>query len=175
MYGVVYYAAIVERKHELRLGMAVCPCDQSVCRVFASHPSGRPRSLPSPGAGLLNTYKSLFSLDDSLAEIQTRDSLFDYLREVSKQARLIQPLSSEYFVEDISQLKVISGVCTASTHSVFLALNSPEMWSTTCKSVSPLETWPVSECPSHVPQIYKRPFTLQRRCQSSMWSYKGAH
>ena len=98
---------------------------------------------------MLQTYKSLFSLDDSLAEIQTRDSLFDYLREVSKQARLIQPLSSEYFVEDISQLKVVSGVCTASTHSVFLALNSPEMWSTTCKSVSPLETWPVSECPSH--------------------------
>jgi hypothetical protein len=127
MYGVVYYAAIVERKHELRLGMAVCPCDQSVCLVFASHTSGRPRSLPSPGAGLLNTYKSLFSLDDSLAEIQTRDALFDYLREVSKQARLIQPLSSAYFVEDISQLKVVSGVCTSSTHSVFLSLNSPEM------------------------------------------------
>ena len=149
MYGVVYYAAIVERKHELRLGMAVCPCDQSVCRVFASHPSGRPRPLPSPGAGLLNTYKSLFSLDDSLAEIQTREALFDYLRKVSKQARLILPLSSEYFGEDISQLKILSGVCTASKHSVFLALNSPEMGSTTCKSVSPLETGPVSECPSH--------------------------
>ena len=127
MFGVVYYAAIVERQHDIRRGTRVCLCDQSVCRVFASHSSGRPRSLPSPGAGLLNTYKSLFSLDDSLAEIQTRDALFDYLREVSKQARLIQPLSSEYFVEDISQLKVISGVCTASTHSVFLTLNSPEM------------------------------------------------
>jgi hypothetical protein len=83
--------------------------------------------FPFPGAGLLNTYKSLFSLDDSLAEIQTRDALFDYLREVSKQARLIQPLSSAYFVEETGQLKVVSGVCTASTRSVFLALNSPEM------------------------------------------------
>lgn len=82
--------------------------------------------LPSRGAGLLKTYKSLFSLGDSLDEIQTREALFDYLREVSKQARLIQPLSSEYFTEERGQLKVVSGACTALTHSVFLALNSSE-------------------------------------------------
>jgi hypothetical protein len=124
MFGVVYYAAIIERQHHVRLGMRVCLCDHSVCLVFASRLSGRPLTLTSHGAGLLNTYKSLFSLDDSLAEIQTRDALFDYLREVSKQARLIQPLSSAYFVEEMGQLKVVSGVCM---RSVFLALNSPEM------------------------------------------------
>ena len=42
-------------------------------------------------AGLLNTYKSLFSLDDSLAGIKTRDDLFDYLSFVSGQTQLIQP------------------------------------------------------------------------------------
>jgi hypothetical protein len=117
MFGVVYYAAIVERQHDIRRGTRVCLCDQSVCLFFASHPFGRARTLPSPCAGLLNTYKSLFSLDDSLAEIQTRDALFDYLREVSKQARLIQPISSAYFLEEIGQLKVVSGVCTASTYT----------------------------------------------------------
>ena len=127
MFGLVFYAAIIERQHTVRLGMRVCLCDQSVCLVFASHLSGRPCYLPSTGAGLLHTYKTLFSLDDSLAEIQTREALFDYLREVSKQARLIQPLSSAYFVEETGQLKVISGACTASIRSVFLALNSPEM------------------------------------------------
>ena len=60
--------------------------------------------------GLLNTYKSLFSLDDSLAEIKTLASLSDYLKTVSKQARLIQPLSSAYFVEETGQLKILSGL-----------------------------------------------------------------
>jgi hypothetical protein len=44
--------------------------------------------------GLLNTYKILFSLDDSLAQIKTLGDLSDYLKTVSKQARLIQPLEN---------------------------------------------------------------------------------
>jgi len=68
-----------------------------------------PCDLPWCSTGLLNTYRSLFSLDDSLAEIKTRDDLFDYLRTVSKQARQIQPLSSAYFVEESGELKILSG------------------------------------------------------------------
>lgn len=60
--------------------------------------------------GLLNTYKSLFSLDDSLAEIKTIDDLFEYLRLVSSQSRLIQPTSSEYFIETSGELKILKGV-----------------------------------------------------------------
>ena len=60
--------------------------------------------------GLMNTYKSLFSLDDSLAEIKTIGDLSDYLKTVSKQARLIQPLSSVYFGEETGQLKILSGL-----------------------------------------------------------------
>jgi hypothetical protein len=76
---------------------------------------------------MLQTYKSLFSLDDSMAEIKTREDVFDYLRKVSEQARLIQPLSSAYFLEETGALKVFSGSCTTSTHSFFLRLNSPEI------------------------------------------------
>lgn len=67
-------------------------------------------ALPSPCAGLLNTYKSLFMLDSRLADIKTRSDLLDYLRVVSRRARLIQPLSSAYFVEETGQLKVLSGL-----------------------------------------------------------------
>jgi hypothetical protein len=50
--------------------------------------------------GLLKTYKSLFFLDDSLADIKTQDSLLEYFRTVSQQSRLLQPASSVYFNED---------------------------------------------------------------------------
>jgi hypothetical protein len=69
----------------------------------------------------------LFSLDDSLAEIKTRGDLLDYLGAVFHQALLIQPLSSAYFVEETGQLKILSGLCTASTHPVFLRQNPREM------------------------------------------------
>ncbi|MFN9943079.1 MAG: hypothetical protein ACK56I_26780, partial [bacterium] len=88
----------------------VCLCDHSVCLVFASRLSGRPLTLTSHGAGLLNTYKSLFSLDDSLAKIKTRGHLLEYLGAVFNQALLIQPLSSAYFVEETGQLKILSGI-----------------------------------------------------------------
>ena len=63
----------------------------------------------SPSAGLRNTYSSVFSLDDSLADIKTKDDLFEYLGVVSEQARLVQPLSSAYFVEQKGELKLLSG------------------------------------------------------------------
>jgi hypothetical protein len=49
-------------------------------------------------------------LDSRLADIKTRSDLLDYLRVVSRRARLIQPLSSAYFVEETGQLKVLSGL-----------------------------------------------------------------
>ena len=56
---------------------------QAPCLVRCRVPlSLRSRSIAT---GILNTYKSLFGLDDSLAEIKTRDALFDYLKMVSAQ------------------------------------------------------------------------------------------
>ena len=60
--------------------------------------------------GLLNTYKSLFSLGDSLADVKTSNDLMEYLRMVSEQARLIQPVSSAYFVEEAGEVKILSGL-----------------------------------------------------------------
>jgi hypothetical protein len=61
--------------------------------------------------GLLNTYKSLFSLDDSLADVKTSNDLMEYLSMISQQARLIQPVSSAYFVEESGgELKILSGL-----------------------------------------------------------------
>ena len=68
--------------------------------------------------GLLQTYKSLFHLDDSLADIKTNDDLFDYPRHISSQAQLIQPLSSHYFVEESSELKVMQGIASFSEKKV---------------------------------------------------------
>ncbi len=61
--------------------------------------------------GLLNSYKSLFNLDpDFLDGIRTQDELFEYIGEISKQSRVLQPLSSEYFVDDTGEMKIWSGV-----------------------------------------------------------------
>ena len=60
-------------------------------------------------SGLLNTYKSLFSLDDSLADIKTRADLLEYLGDVSSRARDLQPTSSSYFVEETGEVKLLSG------------------------------------------------------------------
>jgi len=60
-------------------------------------------------SGLLNTYKSLFSLDDSLAEIKTRADLLEYFGDVSSRARDLQPTSSSYFVEETGEVKLLSG------------------------------------------------------------------
>ena len=52
----------------------------------------------------------MFSLDDSLADIKTIGDLFEYLGVVSERARLVQPLSSAYFVEKKGELKVLEGM-----------------------------------------------------------------
>ena len=73
---------------------------------LSPHPPNTPLS-----AGLRNTYTSVFSLDDSLADIKTIGDLFEYLGVVSERARLVQPLSSAYFVEQKGELKVLAGMC----------------------------------------------------------------
>jgi hypothetical protein len=60
---------------------------------------------------LRNIYTSVFLLDDSLADIKTIGDLFEYLGVVSERARLVQPLSSAYFVEQKGELKVLAGMC----------------------------------------------------------------
>ena len=66
---------------------------------------------PSLSAGLRNTYTSVFSLDDSLADIKTNGDLFEYLGVVSERARLVQPTSSVYLVEQKGELKLLTGMC----------------------------------------------------------------
>ena len=68
-------------------------------------------TLFSLSAGLRNIYTSVFLLDDSLADIKTIGDLFEYLGVVSERARLVQPLSSAYFVEQKGELKVLAGMC----------------------------------------------------------------
>ena len=60
----------------------------------------------------------MFSLDESLADIKTIGDLFEYLGVVSQRAKLIQPLSSAYFVEQQGELKVIAGMVPESTKVV---------------------------------------------------------
>jgi hypothetical protein len=61
----------------LRL-LLLCMCMFAVVILAAVQERQGPARL-----GLLDTYKSLFQLDDSLADIQTIDGLFEYLRLVS--------------------------------------------------------------------------------------------
>jgi hypothetical protein len=60
--------------------------------------------------GLLRTYKDVFSLDDSLADIKTLDSLQNYLRTVSERARLLQPRSDYYFRQPEGEIRVFEGL-----------------------------------------------------------------
>jgi hypothetical protein len=46
--------------------------------------------------GLLNTFKSIFYLDDSLADIKTLDDLRDYMSTLGARSRILQPISSQY-------------------------------------------------------------------------------
>ena len=97
MFTVVISAAIIESQTSVRLGMSqkhqCCKCaieraHASIGTLFLEFIR---RFWVVVVAGILNTYKSLFSLDDSLADIKTRDNLFDYLYLVSEQTQLIQP------------------------------------------------------------------------------------
>ena len=65
-------------------------------------------------AGLLSTYASLFELGDELADIKTRQNLFDYLRMVSARARDLQPSSSSYLVEETGEVKLLAGASYSS-------------------------------------------------------------
>ena len=80
MFGLVIYAANIEKRSSQRLG-------------------------------LLNTYTSIFSLnEEDLYDVKTPDAFFEYLRELSKQSRLLQPLSSLYFIEETGEMKIMQGV-----------------------------------------------------------------
>ena len=71
--------------------------------------------------GLLRTYKDVFSLDDSLADIKTLDSLQNYLRTVSERGRLLQPVSDYYFHQPEGEIRVFEGL-QAFTKPVILNL-----------------------------------------------------
>ena len=88
----------------LRL-LALCLCMFAVV-IFAAVVE----SQASVRRGLLNTYRSLFLLDDSLADIKTRGDLLEYLGHVSSRARDLQPTSSPYFVEETAEVKLLSGL-----------------------------------------------------------------
>ncbi len=60
--------------------------------------------------GLLRTFKQVFYLDDSLSEIKTLKDLQGYMRTVTEQARLLQPLSDYYFKEPEGEIRVFEGV-----------------------------------------------------------------
>jgi hypothetical protein len=80
MFGLVIYAANLEKRSAERLG-------------------------------LLNTFSTIFALNaDALYEIKTAENFFDFLRMVSEQSRLLQPLSSQYFIEETGEMKIMSGV-----------------------------------------------------------------
>ena len=61
--------------------------------------------------GLLQTYSTVFALNDkSLSAIKTPDQFFEYLHFVSSESRVMQPLSSKYFVEQTGEMKILAGV-----------------------------------------------------------------
>ena len=60
--------------------------------------------------GLLKVYQSVFNLDDSLASITTIDDLRDYTVSVSQQSHLLQPLSSQYFVDIEGEVLILPGI-----------------------------------------------------------------
>ena len=67
-------------------------------------------SQSSVQLGLLNTFATLFRLDDSIADITTANDLLEYLRMVMTQSRELLPLSSHYFVEQEGEIKVFQGL-----------------------------------------------------------------
>ena len=75
--------------------------------TYAAHLEKR----SSQRLGLLNTYKSIFSLnDEDLYDMKTPDEFWGYLGDLSRQSRLLQPLSSLYFIQETGEKKVMQGV-----------------------------------------------------------------
>jgi hypothetical protein len=70
--------------------------------------------------GLLRTFKEVFYLDDSLSEIKTLEDLQGYLRTVTEQARLLQPVSDYYFKEPEGEIRVFEGVTEGWTNPLVL-------------------------------------------------------
>jgi hypothetical protein len=70
--------------------------------------------------GLLRTFQQVFYLDDSLSEIKTLKDLQGYLRTVTEQARLLQPLSDYYFKEPEGEIRVFEGVTEGWTKPLVL-------------------------------------------------------
>jgi len=54
-------------------------------------------------------YAKMFQFDD-VADIKTRDDFLEYMRVVSRQSRLMQPVSSLYFIDESGEIKVEQGL-----------------------------------------------------------------
>ena len=82
--------------------------------------------------GMLNVYKTLFQLDDSLAEIRTIEGLRDYMTEVSVQSHLLQPLSSIYFKDSEGEVALADNACWQALHFALCPPLSPIFSATSC-------------------------------------------
>jgi len=80
LFGVVVYAAILEKRSSDRLGLL-----NTYTSIFDLG-------------------------DENLAGIKTPNDLFSYLKDVLAASRLLLPLSSAYFVEETGEMKVLQGV-----------------------------------------------------------------
>ena len=60
--------------------------------------------------GLMQTFKTVFLLDDSLADIKTIHGLRGYLQTISARSRLLMPLSMEYFSEQEGEIRIFEGI-----------------------------------------------------------------
>ena len=56
------------------------------------------------------SFKSLFALNESLADIKTQNGLRDFMVNVSKQSQLLMPLSNEYFSTKEGQVLIFEGI-----------------------------------------------------------------
>jgi hypothetical protein len=77
--------------------------------------------------GLLRTFKQVFYLDNSMSEIKTLKDLQGYLRTVTGQARLLQPVSDYYFKESEGEIRVFEGVTEGWTKPLWGRLQRPEI------------------------------------------------
>ena len=59
--------------------------------------------------GLLQTFKTVFLLDDSLADIKTLRAFKEYMKTLNQQTRLLMPLSTEYFSEHDGEIRIFEG------------------------------------------------------------------
>ena len=72
--------------------------------------AGVVESDPESRLGLKESFKSLFALNESLADIKTQNGLRDFMVNVSKQSQLLMPLSNEYFSTKEGQVLIFEGI-----------------------------------------------------------------